>query len=686
MGKKHTSEVSISEESKQLANLKEAAENGVPGAQYDLALLHLEGVKVYKDIDKAINLLKSASEEHTNAAYKLGELYLKGEIIHKNIPNALAMLKNAAQKNHLEASYKLGTILKEGIVVDKNIDDAIGHLTKAVTKGHSGAMYSLAEIFLYDKNDFAKAQNYLISAYKKDHIDSTYLLGKLFFKGGFVQIDYKLSIKYLSIASAAKHPDATYLLGIYYTEDLEKQPKDVGKGLKLLEEASNYGSVDAKYELAKLYLDDTFEKKDSNLGKKWLKKLSDDGHSKAQFMLSKIYFQETDFKSGFKWAEEAIKNNHPEVQLYLGKKILSNCEMDPQGINYLLSLFSDSKVYCNKGIDLISKSANTLKDPEAALILAKVYASGMYKKHEVTQINEELENKHLEMAILGNLPEALYLSAKNTLEKTKTLSDKVKDEALNKLNFAIDKGNLDAQYYLATLNLDGVHLNKNENKAIEFFMKAAEKGHYDSQYKLGKIYSEQNPAINCEKSISWFLKSMNIAKLDAAQIIADRYDLDIKVVDEATLKQAYRKVNLKTHPDKISSYKNPDKLKEDHEKITKLYKSGYDSEIISSTLNYNLRDDVEYSIASMYHKGCIDLGVNLKDAKEWYDKGANNGHINSKYQAYTLHEEGIKAINAQNNPDIEQTDLDSSSDQNLMSQDNDIIDSSSKDINEHGEL
>ena len=46
---------------------------------------------------------------------------------------------------------------------------------------------------------------------------------------------------------------------------LEKQSKDVGKGLKLLEDASNYGSVDAKYELAKLYLDDTFEKKDSTL-------------------------------------------------------------------------------------------------------------------------------------------------------------------------------------------------------------------------------------------------------------------------------------------------------------------------------------------------------------------------------------------------------------------------------------
>ena len=52
MSKKYTGEVAISEENKQLANLVEAAKNEVPGAQYDLALLHLEGSKVYKDINK----------------------------------------------------------------------------------------------------------------------------------------------------------------------------------------------------------------------------------------------------------------------------------------------------------------------------------------------------------------------------------------------------------------------------------------------------------------------------------------------------------------------------------------------------------------------------------------------------------------------------------------------------------
>ena len=266
--------------------------------------------------------------------------------IHKN-----ESIKDAAQKGYLKALYQLGSMYQEGAHVKKDADVAIKYLTKASEDGDSNSMYLLGNLYLFDKGDFIKAQNYLRDAYKKDHIDATYLLGELYFKNNFVKADYKISIKYLSIADKVGHPEATYLLGLYYTEGLEKQSKDVNKGLKLLKKASDKGSVDAKYELAKLYLDDTFEKKDSNLGKQWLKKLADDGHSKAQFMLSKIYFQETDFEFGYKWAEVAIKSNHHEAQLYLGKKILSDCEIDPQGLNYVLSFFSGSKIYCNKGID-----------------------------------------------------------------------------------------------------------------------------------------------------------------------------------------------------------------------------------------------------------------------------------------------------------------------------------------------
>ncbi|MBY0581005.1 MAG: hypothetical protein K2P53_04930 [Rickettsiales bacterium] len=677
MNKEHGSEITISEEDKQLANLMKAAKNGVPGAKYDLALLHLEGAKVYKDIDKAIDLLKDASEKHPDAAYKLGELYLQGEVIQKNIPKALALFENAAQKDHLKALYQLGSIYKEGINVKKDVDVAIKYLDKASKNGDSNSTYLLGEMYLYDKNDFTKAQNYLIDANKKGNIDATYLLGKLYFKSDFVKTDYKISIKYLNIASGAGHSEATYLLGIYYTEGLEIASKDVTKGLKLLEEASNNGSVDAKYELAKLYLDDNFEKKDSNLGKRWLEKLSNDGHSKAQFMLSKIYFQETDFESGFKWGEKAIKNNHPEAQFYLGKKILSDCEIDPQGVSYFFSLFGASKIYCSKGIDFISKAANILKDPEAALVLAKAYASGMYEKHEVTQINGELEDKYLEMAVLGNLPEALYLSAKKTLEKTNTPSDETKSDAVRKLNFAVDNGNLDAKYYLATLNSSG-----NEHTKIKLLTEAAEKGHYNSQYQLGKVYFEQSPALNCKKSIFWFLKSMETAKFKASQIIADRYDLDIKVIDEASLKQAYRKIALKTHPDKISSYKNPGKLKEDYEKITKLYKEGYNSKIISSILNDKLHDDVEYSIGQMYHnKRCVDLDINLSTAKEWYDKGASDGHSESQYQAYALHKSGGTATGAKDDSGID------SSDSNIFAdQSSNAIDEALGEVNNQDEL
>ena len=56
MDKQYGSEIAVSEEDKQLANLIKAAKSGVPSAKYDLALLHLEGAKVYKDIDIDVSM------------------------------------------------------------------------------------------------------------------------------------------------------------------------------------------------------------------------------------------------------------------------------------------------------------------------------------------------------------------------------------------------------------------------------------------------------------------------------------------------------------------------------------------------------------------------------------------------------------------------------------------------------
>jgi TPR repeat protein len=116
--------------------------------------------------------------------------------------------------------------------------------------------------------------------------------------------------------------------------------------------------------------------------------------------------------------------------------------------------------------------------------------------------------------------------------------------------------------------------------------------------------------------------------------------------------------------------------KEDYEKITKLYKEGYNSKIISSILNDKLHDDVEYSIGQMYHKGCVDLDINLSTAKEWYDKGASDGHGESQYQAYALHKSGVTATGAKDDSNTDTSNLGDFSDQGTAN----------VDAQEHGEL
>ena len=65
----------------------------------------------------------------------------------------------------------------------------------------------------------------------------------------------------------------------------------------------------------------------------------------------------------------------------------------------------------------------------------------------------------------------------------------------------------------------------------------------------------------------------------------------------------------------------------------------------------------------MYHKGCVDLDINLSTAKEWYDKGSENNHSNSQYEAYALHKLGVTATGAKDASNTDTSNLGDFSDQ-----------------------
>jgi len=78
------------------------------------------------------------------------------------------------------------------------------------------------------------------------------------------------------------------------------------------------------------------------------------------------------------------------------------------------------------------------------------------------------------------------------------------------------QGIAQAQYDLAVMHADGQGVVQNDDKAMEWYMKAADQGYVDAQYNLGAIYaSGQGVDQNYSEAMKWYKKAAKQGDADA---------------------------------------------------------------------------------------------------------------------------------------------------------------------------
>ena len=86
-------------------------------AQYQMALIYLNGFGVKKDPDKAFELLSlSASQNHPGALFSLSLMYSEGEVVEKDLKTAFALMERAAIRDLVTAQFNLGVMYFNGHV------------------------------------------------------------------------------------------------------------------------------------------------------------------------------------------------------------------------------------------------------------------------------------------------------------------------------------------------------------------------------------------------------------------------------------------------------------------------------------------------------------------------------------------------------------------------------------------
>ena len=122
---------------------------GIAEAQHDLAAIYTAGHGgVNQNFDKAAFWFREASDNGiANARYNLGVLYHQGLGKDRNLGRALYWYREAARLEHAEAQYNLGIAHIEGIGTDYDPKLAAAFFERAANNGIMEAAYNLGLIY-----------------------------------------------------------------------------------------------------------------------------------------------------------------------------------------------------------------------------------------------------------------------------------------------------------------------------------------------------------------------------------------------------------------------------------------------------------------------------------------------------------------------------------------------------------
>jgi len=121
-------------------------------AQYQMALMHLNGWGVKKSPQKAFELLSlSASQNYPDALFSLAVMYDEGKVVKKDLKVAFTLMEKAAKKKLPSAQFNLGVMYAQGQGTSINSAKAVSWYEKAARQNYALAQYNLALMYFEGK-------------------------------------------------------------------------------------------------------------------------------------------------------------------------------------------------------------------------------------------------------------------------------------------------------------------------------------------------------------------------------------------------------------------------------------------------------------------------------------------------------------------------------------------------------
>lgn len=271
--------------------LEKSADQEFTPAQFLKGIYYIDGTEVEKDEKKGFANIKIAAEKGLPIALNnMGICFEEGIGVEKNQKTAAAFYQKAAEKDFPHAQYSLAICYEEGEGIEKDIDAAEYWYRKAVDHKYGPALYSLA--WLLKKRDGKSVDTKMIATLFQQGAELGDADAQLEFafclcNGQGVEKNSEAGIYWLKQAANQGVLKAEEYLGVYY-EFGRGVTENIRTAIKWYSKAANSGSRSSQSHLGMLLLT-TEGVKNPRKAKKWLRKAAEQGDKFAlQFIKRNI--------------------------------------------------------------------------------------------------------------------------------------------------------------------------------------------------------------------------------------------------------------------------------------------------------------------------------------------------------------------------------------------------------------
>lgn len=452
-------------------NLIREANSGDPLAQHELGIRYLFGEGVEADTVKAAKWIRIAADHGVTAAkYNYAILCINGWGTDWDPFKAFELFKEAAEEGMPQAQYAVGLLYTDNLIVKRNWGKAFNWISKSAQTGNEDAVKTLKEI--KKKIPDSKIDTTLANLTQDDSsaVNSTNPLRSSL---GLVYIDFEDVLDSI--------PEVT---GKRLLEDLSHS------GYKLLSDSIKNSLNDTNFTSIPNFIPLIIE-------------AADFGSPEALTFLGKLYesgiYYKKDLLTAIEYYIRALRLDSPTAPILLFKLQKAGkffpLLKDETDLNNAIALFDwygleisgyDNQITPADAVKLLERSVKQNFIP-AMIEYGSYFYSSNHRKPDV----EGAFNIWSKAESLGSKEAKIRMNAAIVLNQLPTGSF---DNEINDLLLNSEKGSVLSQTVIAYAYENGIGVEKNKAKAVQYYRDAAQRGNRFAYERLKNLYDAIRPS------------------------------------------------------------------------------------------------------------------------------------------------------------------------------------------------